>query len=139
MYVSKSISWKFIRTSGIRIEQRSGIYHRLFGRKPCSALCQCCLLYTSLSGGSMRDFVLQIYRKSLCSCLLYTSVANGMGVAGCIKLDCRYEGTRFVPARPSVKNNSVFAWKKALSQSQAVSSFIEFSRIYIKRISSNTT
>ena len=66
-------------------------------------------------------------------------VANGMGVAGCIKLDCRYEGTRFVPARPSVKNNSVFAWKKALSQSQAVSSFIEFSRIYIKRISSNTT
>ena len=66
-------------------------------------------------------------------------VANGMGVAGCIKLDCRYEGPRFVPARPSVKNNSVFAWKKALSQSQAVSSFIEFSRIYIKRISSNTT
>ena len=66
-------------------------------------------------------------------------VANGMGGAGCIKLDCRYEGTRFVPARPSVKNNSVFAWKKALSQSQAVSSFIEFSRIYIKRISSNTT
>ena len=66
-------------------------------------------------------------------------VANGMGVAGCIKLDCRYEGTRFVPARPSVKNNSVFAWKKAFSQSQAVSSFIEFSRIYIKRISSNTT
>lgn len=58
-------------------------------------------------------------------------VANGMGVAGCIKLDCTYNGTRFVTAYPLVTNNSVLAWKKTSSQSPTVDAFLTFFKKYI--------
>lgn len=65
-------------------------------------------------------------------------VAAGMGVAGGIKLNCKYGGVTFVPARPLVKNNSVLAWKKTISQSHTVSAFIEFCMLYINGITSNS-
>lgn len=63
-------------------------------------------------------------------------VANGMGTACCIKLDCRYDRTFFVPTLPLVTNSAVLAWKKTFSQSPNVDAFIEFSKKYIKSISS---
>ena len=64
-------------------------------------------------------------------------VAKGMGVAGCIKLNCAYDGTKFIPAKPPVENHAVLAWKKTISQSHAVAAFIEFAVLYINQISRN--
>lgn len=67
--------------------------------------------------------------------LLYNAavmVKNGMGIAGGIRLGCSYDGTKFIPLEPAVKNAALFVWKKAAAQSPTVRAFIEFAQKYIK-------
>lgn len=92
----------------------------------------------SLLDNDLADWIGKGYEELNIICtynLMYNAammVAGQMGVAGCIRLGCEYEGTRFIPARPKVENRAVFAWKKASIQSKAVTAFIDFLEIYIK-------
>lgn len=56
---------------------------------------------------------------------------NGMGIAGGIRLGCRYDGTEFIPLEPKVRNTALFVWKKTAAQSPLVRAFIEFTKKYI--------
>lgn len=70
--------------------------------------------------------------------LLYNAamlVRRKMGVAICIKLDCAYEGLRFVPFSPRLELTSVLAWKTNQVLSPATSLFIEYAKQYLKDIS----
>ena len=65
-------------------------------------------------------------------------VASGIGTAcGCIRLNCKYDGTSFVPASPMIPSHAVFAWKKAISQSRTTAAFIEFAKKYINNITAD--
>lgn len=65
-------------------------------------------------------------------------VAGDMGVAGCIKLNCKYKGVKFIPAMPKVENKAILAWKKTMAKSKAVDGFLQFAQIYINDITANS-
>lgn len=72
--------------------------------------------------------------------LLYNSaimVQKGAGVALCLKLDCKYDGLRFVPLSPKLELSSVLAWKEHQIFSQATTAFIQFANKYIQDISND--
>ncbi len=66
--------------------------------------------------------------------LLYNLAAlardTGSGVLT-LKLNCTYEGLRFVPLSPAMESNTVLVWKKAQTFSAAAAALIRFSEKYI--------
>lgn len=63
--------------------------------------------------------------------LLYNAailVRNKIGAAVCIKLDCTYKDTVFVPFAPRRENGSVLVWKKEQMHSPATAAFLEFAK-----------
>ena len=54
-----------------------------------------------------------------------------------IRLNCKYEGLRFLPFSPALESGTALAWKKEQFFSAAASSFIEFSIQYLKDITHN--
>lgn len=69
--------------------------------------------------------------------LPYNLAAMGrqnMGVFLNLKLDCRYEGMRYVPLSPRLESNTVLAWKKNQALSPLVGAFVDFAREYMKNI-----
>lgn len=73
--------------------------------------------------------------------LLYNAAVmakNKGGTVLCLKLDCGYEGLRFVPLSPGLEIGSVLAWKKNQMLSPVADAFIEFGKKYIKGISGDS-
>ena len=62
------------------------------------------------------------------------SVASGIGIAGTIRLDCRYPGICFRPLRPRVESRTVLAWKKTQAFAPATSVFLSYARKYVSGI-----
>ncbi len=59
---------------------------------------------------------------------------SNIGAVIGIKLNCNYEGLRFIPLRPTLEIDTALAWKKEQMFSSATSAFIEFSKKYLKGI-----
>lgn len=56
-------------------------------------------------------------------------VQKGLGRALCLRLECNYEGLKFVPlAPPSLELGAALAWKKQQAYPPAVSALINFIR-----------
>ena len=58
--------------------------------------------------------------------LLYNAamlVRQGLGEALCIRLNCQYDGLRFIPLRPELTVRSVVVWKRHQAASDAVGAF----------------
>lgn len=67
--------------------------------------------------------------------LLYNAailVRNKIGAAVCIKLDCSYDDTCFIPFSPSIKSGSVLVWKKDQMTSPTMAAFLEYSQNALK-------
>lgn len=62
---------------------------------------------------------------------------SNIGAVIGIKLDCNYDGLRFLPFKPALKIDTALAWKKEQIFSAATTAFIEFSRQYLKSISND--
>lgn len=59
---------------------------------------------------------------------------SGIGAVLSIRLNCTYDGLKFLPFRPALTNATVLAWKKNQSLSTAATLFISFAKQYIKGI-----
>lgn len=73
--------------------------------------------------------------------LLYNAaimVRNKIGAAVCIKLDCSYDDTCFLPFSPPVESGSVLVWKKDQMTSPTTAAFLEYSQKCVRDISINT-
>ena len=77
-----------------------------------------------IAGGNL------LYNQAL---LAQSNVGATMGV----RLNCSYDGLRFIPFAPALEAGTSLAWKKEQVFSAAVTSFIEFSKKYITGISAN--
>lgn len=75
-----------------------------------------------IAGGNL------LYNQAL---MAQSNVGATMGV----RLNCHYDGTRFVPLSPPLEAGTSLAWKKEQVFSAAVASFIEFAKTYISSIS----
>lgn len=62
---------------------------------------------------------------------------SNIGAVIGIKLNCNYDGLRFIPLEPALKIDTALAWKKEQIFSAATTAFIEFSRQYLKSISND--
>ena len=62
---------------------------------------------------------------------------QGVGVFLNLRLDCHYEGLRYIPLLPKLESHTVLAWKKNQMMSPALRAFVDFSKAYINRISSD--
>ena len=71
-----------------------------------------------------------LYNQAL---LAQSNVGATLGV----RLNCSYDGLRFIPFSPSLEGSTSLAWKKEQVFSAAVSAFIDFSKEYISGISRN--
>ncbi len=60
---------------------------------------------------------------------------SNIGAVIGIKLNCYYNGLRFIPFKPALKMDTALAWKKEQIFSAATTAFIEFSKKYLKSIS----
>ena len=60
---------------------------------------------------------------------------SNIGAVIGIKLNCNYDGLRFIPLNPALKIDTALAWKKEQIFSAATAAFIEFSKQYLKSIS----
>ena len=60
-----------------------------------------------------------------------------MGIILTIELESRFDEVKFVPFAPKMEFGSVLVWKKNQIQSTAMEAFIDFSKKYIKSISTN--
>ena len=58
-----------------------------------------------------------------------------MGVFLNLKLDCQYDGMRYIPLFPKLESHTVLAWKKNQTMSPVASAFVSFARKYIHGIS----
>ena len=73
--------------------------------------------------------------------LPYNMAALGrenMGVFLNLKLNCSYEGMKYIPLYPVLISNTVLAWKKDQTYSAATAAFIDHAKKYLKGISNNT-
>ena len=69
--------------------------------------------------------------------LPYNLAAMGrqnMGVFLNLKLDCQYEGMRYIPLSPKLENHTVLAWKKNQTMSPTAKAFVDFAKKYINRM-----
>lgn len=62
---------------------------------------------------------------------------SNIGAVLGIRLNCSYDGLRFIPFSPELKTTTALAWKKEQIYSSATSAFIEFAKKYIAGISHN--
>ena len=62
---------------------------------------------------------------------------SSIGVVLGIRLNCRYDGLRFIPFSPALETTTALAWKKEQIFSPAAASFLEFANEYILSISGN--
>lgn len=62
---------------------------------------------------------------------------SNVGVVLGIKLNCSYNGLRFIPFSPALTATTALAWKKEQIFSSAAAAFIEFGKKYILGISNN--
>ena len=62
---------------------------------------------------------------------------QGVGVFLNLRLDCHYEGLRYIPLLPKLESHTVLAWKKNQMMSPALRAFVDFSKAYINRISTD--
>lgn len=72
--------------------------------------------------------------------LLYNEammVQSNIGAVIGIKLNCNYDGLRFIPLKPALKIDTALAWKKEQIFSATTSAFIDFITQYLKSISCN--
>lgn len=60
---------------------------------------------------------------------------SNIGAVLAIRLDCHYDGLRFIPFAPQLESSTALAWKKEQAFSSAASAFIEFAKKYIVGIS----
>lgn len=60
---------------------------------------------------------------------------SNIGAVIGIKLNCNYDGLRFIPFKPALKIDTALAWKKEQIFSATTSAFIDFARQYSKGIS----
>ncbi|MBC8536938.1 LysR family transcriptional regulator [Feifania hominis] len=73
--------------------------------------------------------------------LLYNMAAlarSRLGVVMCLRLDCRYEGLRYVPLSPPLTSGTVLVWKKAQTLSPTAQAFIRHTKKYLKSISDDS-
>ena len=69
--------------------------------------------------------------------LLYNLASLARDSGSCVltlRLDCKYEGLRFVPISPGIESGTVLVWKKTQTFSPAASAFIDYSKKYISGI-----
>lgn len=59
---------------------------------------------------------------------------SNLGVVIGIRLNCSYEGLRFIPLSPALESGTALAWKKEQMFSAATASFIDFSKKFIRGI-----
>ena len=60
---------------------------------------------------------------------------SNIGAVLAMRLNCRYDGLRFIPFAPRLEGSTALAWKKEQIFSPAAATFIEFSKKYITGIS----
>ena len=60
---------------------------------------------------------------------------SNIGAVLGIRLNCSYDGLRFIPFSPPLESTTALAWKKEQIYSSAASAFIEFAKKYILGIS----
>lgn len=60
---------------------------------------------------------------------------SNIGAVIGIKLNCNYDGLRFIPLKPALKIDTALAWKKEQIFSATTSAFIDFAIKYLKSIS----
>ncbi len=62
---------------------------------------------------------------------------QNMGIFLNLKLECSYEGLRYIPLSPRLESSTALAWKKNQTMPPAVKTFIDFAKKYINRMSEN--
>ena len=62
---------------------------------------------------------------------------SNVGAVLAMKLDCSYDGLKFVPFLPMLESSTALIWKKEQRFSTAASAFINFAKKYIQGISDN--
>lgn len=60
---------------------------------------------------------------------------SNIGAVLAMRLNCRYDGLRFIPFAPRLEGSTALVWKKEQFFSPAAATFIEFSKKYITGIS----
>lgn len=60
---------------------------------------------------------------------------SNIGAVLAMRLNCRYDGLRFVPFAPELEGTTALAWKKEHIFSPAAATFIQFAKKYISGIS----
>lgn len=65
-------------------------------------------------------------------------VRQGMGIALCMKLNCRYEGLKCVPLSPNLELGSVLVWKEGQACSRVTTAFIDHVRQCVKSMDEHT-
>ena len=69
--------------------------------------------------------------------LLYSEAMlaqSNVGVVLGIRLNCCYEGLKFIPLFPAMEHRTVLAWKKEQIRTTATMAFLEFAQQYLKGI-----
>ena len=59
---------------------------------------------------------------------------SNIGAVICIKLNCSYDGLKFIPLKPELNHDTALVWKKGQTFSTATSAFIDFTIQYLKGI-----
>lgn len=54
-----------------------------------------------------------------------------------LKLECRYDGMRYIPLYPRLESSTVLVWKKNQAMSPSVNAFVDFAKKYINRMTDN--
>lgn len=62
---------------------------------------------------------------------------SNIGAVICIRLNCRYDGLRFIPFSPDLTNDTALVWKKEQIFSAAAAAFLDFGKKYLKGISND--
>ena len=62
---------------------------------------------------------------------------SNIGAVIGIKLNCNYDGLKFIPLKPALKIDTALAWKKEQIFSAATAAFIDFAKQYLKSITDN--
>ena len=62
---------------------------------------------------------------------------SNIGVVIGIRLNCQYDGLRFIPFSPALESGTALAWKKEQVFSTATSAFLDFAKKYLRGITDN--
>ena len=60
---------------------------------------------------------------------------SNIGAVIGIRLNCRYDGLRFIPFSPALTSDTALAWKKEQRFAEATEAFLDFAQKYLKSIS----